>query len=426
MKQERTPLRPATIALFASVAVFNAPVFAQNTTAAPPPVALSPPPPAASAPAAPPVVDVTPAPVRATPTPAAPPRLHVNLPPPEAEATPAPRAAAPTRARPRPARHAAATRPPAREAAPAPAPVETTIPETAPPPVAEQPLTPAPPVTQAAPLPVETPVAPAPEQPPVVARGMNPLWYWLIGVAALAVLAFFAFRRRRPDEEIHTEPVYEEPSVPVAPAYASAAPVAADPVIAAEPFAAAPTEAVADRASVSLAAPDAADIEALAASSKPMAGRPWIELLLRPIRAGTSREDAIVQFELTVGNTGSVPARDVRISTWMIAGDATEMERALISPPADARVSELDIPAGDGTRIEAEIAIPRAGLGDSVLPIVAAEARYRLPDGSEGRTAASFAIGRADEEGLHPFPTDRASGLLESVGAELHGEPERV
>jgi Meckel syndrome type 1 protein len=418
MKQHPAMLRPATVALFASVALFNAPVLAQ--TPAPPPVVVSPPPPTAAPPPAP-VVNLAPPPVRAAP-PAARPRLDVTLPPPE-EAAPTRRAAAPVSGRSARARHVAPIRAPVS----APPPARAEAPVAAPPPVAQEPTVPPPPAAAPAPVPVERPAA-APRQP-AVAQRVNPLWYWLIGLVALAVIAFFAFRRRRP-EEVYDEPRHDAPIEPAAPA-SGAAPFIADPVIAAEPVpvasaAAVAAEAVADRGNVSLAAPDARDIEALASTSEPVAGRPWIELLLRPIRAGTSRVDAIVQFELTVGNTGSVPARDVRISTWMMAGDASDMERSLIAPPPDARVSELDIPAGDGTRIEAEIAMPKAGLGDAVLPIVAAEARYRLPDGREGRTAASFAIGRADEDGLHPFPTDRASGLIESVGAELHGEPERV
>ena len=59
--------------------------------------------------------------------------------------------------------------------------------------------------------------------------------------------------------------------------------------------------------------------------------------------------------------------------------------------------------------------------------MVVADARYRLPDGSEGRTHAAFAIGMpSEDEALSPFPTDRASGLRENVEARLHGEPERV
>jgi hypothetical protein len=68
----------------------------------------------------------------------------------------------------------------------------------------------------------------------------------------------------------------------------------------------------------------------------------------------------------------------------------------------------------------------KSGLSASVLPIVIADARYRLSDGTEGRTRASFAIGLPDDGDLAPFPVDRASGLFESVEARLHGEPERI
>ena len=63
---------------------------------------------------------------------------------------------------------------------------------------------------------------------------------------------------------------------------------------------------------------------------------------------------------------------------------------------------------------------------EPVLPVVFADARYTLPDGSEGRTSASFEIGLPGDGTLDPFPTDRASGLIESVEARLHGELERA
>ena len=111
----------------------------------------------------------------------------------------------------------------------------------------------------------------------------------------------------------------------------------------------------------------------------------------------------------------------------MVAGgQGTDMERALIEPPADASVSEVDIAAGDGARVDGRISLSKDGLTEPVLPVVVADARYTLPDGSEGRTHASFAVGVADGEALAPFPIDRSSGLSENVEARLHGEPERV
>jgi hypothetical protein len=253
------------------------------------------------------------------------------------------------------------------------------------------------------------------------------LWPWLLGAGIVILGAIFLLaRRRRRSDEVYEEEYYEEPVVVATPEPT----FVREPALAAAPIVAeAPSEPAAAEV-VSVSDAEASDVDAMAAESRPAANRPWLELLMRPIRAGTSKDDAIVQFELTVGNTGSVGAEHVQISTWMVAGgQGTDMEHMLIERPADATVSEVDIAAGDGTTVEAEVALSKAGLHDSVLPVVVADARYRLPDGSEGRTSASFAVGlQAEAEGgaLGPFPIDRASGLRENVEARLHGEPERV
>jgi hypothetical protein len=405
MKNTPKMLRTAILALSASVVLPIAPVFGQDTTAAPPPVVtlsppppvISAPPPAAAAPAVPaPRIDIVPrtAPVAR----AAPPAARV-----------APRAATRTR-----------VAAPARTAAPAPAPVAepiATAPVAAPPPVAELP---APAPIETAPVPVETPVATD-----------NSTMFWLIGGAALllAAFAFFALRGRgrRADDEVYEEPVYEAPVVEAAPEPSFVRPVAIEPTpayVAPVAAAAAALPAMAEDASVEDA--DQSDVDALAADSAPVSGRPWLEFLMRPVRAGTSQDETIVQFELTVGNTGTVGAKDVRISTWMFAGnEGSDMERSLITPPAGATVSEVDIEAGDGTRVDGEISMPKSAR-DTVLPVVHADARYRLPDGTEGRTSASFSVGLPDGDGISPFQLDRATGLIETVEARLYGEPERV
>jgi hypothetical protein len=77
--------------------------------------------------------------------------------------------------------------------------------------------------------------------------------------------------------------------------------------------------------------------------------------------------------------------------------------------------------------MEASVALPTADVeGDAVLPVVVADARYRLPDGSEGRTSASFAVGVPDGEELAHFGIDNPSGLHEGVVAKPLGEPQRV
>ena len=428
MKQKLIHLRPATAALFAALVLPTAPVFAQETpTIAVPPPVVTPPPPAPApvtvAPAPPPVVRLAPAP---TPTPARAPVARTT-----SRTTTTTRTTTTHTARRAPA-------PAARTPAPAPAPA----------PVAQAPVQEAP-----APAPVET--APAPPAPVQTAPAENraprarTVLPWIIGgLALLVVLAgLFLFRRRRPDEvyeESHYEPAPAREAVaepefvpplevsPVAPT-----PIFVPPVHDAVPERRAEAEPVADDAvaaipppeEINVAEADHADVEALAAASAPKSGRPWLEFLMRPMRAGTNRDNAIVQFELTVGNTGDVPARDVRISTWLVAaGDGTDHERTLIEPPADAAVERVSIDAGEGATVEAKIGLAKEGLDESVLPVVHADARYTLPDGSEGRTHASFAVGvpAAESGELQPFLTDRSSGLRENVEARLYGDPERV
>jgi Meckel syndrome type 1 protein len=431
MKQHLNQLRPATAALFAALVLPTAPVFAQDTLTAPPPPVIVAPPPVI---AAPPPVTATPA-----PPPVATPRV---TPRPTPAPAPVARSTTRTTTRTTTTRTAApagtATRAPAPAAAPAPAPVAQAPAETASPPAPIETLPP--------------PAAPEETVPAGQAQSTAPRTPlpWIIG-GGLLLLALISgyllfFSRRRTDEvyETHYEPappreeVAREPSfvppIEVAPV-AAAEPVffrpVADPVpeprAAMQPVADEPT-ALPPPEEVSVAEADQADIEALAASSAPVAGRPWLEFLMRPLRAGTNRDNTIVQFELTVGNTGNVDARNVRISTWVVAaGEGTDMERSLIVP-ADAHVEAVNIDAGEGATVEAKIGLAKDGIDETVLPVVVADARYTLPDGTEGRTHASFAVGvpAAESGELEPFLTDRSSGLRENVEARLYGEPERV
>jgi hypothetical protein len=398
MKQNLTPHRRAAALLLAAAALPFTPLAAQDAPVvnAPPPTVTAPP---APAPAPPPLsVAPPPRPVTITPQPA----------PVATRPLPTVTRAAPAPARPavRTARAAPRAAAPVRRAAPAPAPVEA-----APAPIAATPEPVAAPPAEIAPA-----AAPAAEP----ARNLSTLWPWLLAGAALliAAIAFVAMRRRRRAEEeaYYEEPYYEAPVARDAPVEAAPEPAF---VAAVAPAAIVEEVAVADA--------DHADVAALNADSEPAPGRPWLEFLMRPVRAGVDGDDATVEFELTVGNTGSAPARDVRVSTWMVAaGTGTDMERSLIDPPADAQRSELSIPAGDGARVDGAISLPKEGLRGSVLPVVVADARYTLPDGSEGRTHASFAVGLPSDDGLEPFAVDLPTGMQEGVEARLHGEPERV
>jgi hypothetical protein len=174
------------------------------------------------------------------------------------------------------------------------------------------------------------------------------------------------------------------------------------------------------------------DVAALTAGET-VAERPWLEFAMRPVRAGTNVDEALVEIELTVGNAGSVSAKDVRISTFLLSGDprGSDMEGLLINPPADSTADPVTIKPGEGKRIDATLALLKSEMGEvlpeAIRPIVVADARYKLEDGSEGRTSASFVIGVTPEEGtiLEPIELNRAL-MFDNVGAELRGEPQHA
>ena len=108
-------------------------------------------------------------------------------------------------------------------------------------------------------------------------------------------------------------------------------------------------------------------------------------------------------------------------------GEGTEMERLLSGHRSDAAVPPVTIAPGDGTRVDAHLAVPKGELGRTFNPVVVAEARYTLPDGSEGMTSAAFRIGRAapGTEGVGPIGATRPH-MVEDVEAELLGAPEHA
>lgn len=452
MKQQFAPRKARALApLLVATALVSTPVFAQDTTpqtVPAQPVIVTPP--ATATVPIPPVVRTVPD--------ATPPAASTAD---ESAATPAPRAATATRTATRTTRTvthtrtasaARSARAPAPEAAPAPAPHAA----------APAPALVTPPADISAPAPAPAPAAaPANEPAAPVADTIStqsetttadvPVWAWVAGgIALLAVIlgAALAMRgRRREDEyepayveDTHVEPQPEpvavapviEP-VPVAkaeprkePEYLRrGAPVSA--VAAADPIVAAPD-------AVEMSTPPADEVAQLTAGTAPVAERPWLEFAMRPVRAGTNVDEALVEIELTVGNSGTVPARDVRISTFLLSSDpnGSEMERLLINPPADGTTDPVTIKPGEGKRIDATLALLKSDMGenlpDTIRPIIVADARYTLEDGSEGRTSASFMIGVTPEEGgsgLDPLELSRAS-MHENVGAELRGEPQHA
>jgi len=416
--------RPTRAALFIGAALLSTPTFAQDGQDVTPPPVVSTVPAPAPAPAPAPTVTIAPtAPiVQAVPeTPAAEPRAATRAP-----SRAAPRTTSTTTRQVTRTTTPAAPAPEAAAPAPAPAPVEATAPA----PVAAAPLTP-----------TETEVATTETTAP--AQAPMPIWPWLLVgalIVAGAVIALLMRRRSEYDE------VFEEPYEPVA------EPVAVAPVVVAEtpkPKRAAkprhepeiaPALAAAAMGDTIDNAPDAnysepvAEAELAEAEKDDLAGltskapvkkRPWLEFGMRPVRAGTSSDEALVEIELTVGNAGDMPAKDVRITAFMLAdGDTTHMEELLVERGDDTAVPPVTIKPGEGTRVDATLAVRKDTLSEHEFsPVVVADARYTMADGTEGRTSATFRVGLwGDSEKLEPIAFDRPE-MHRDVAAELVGKP---
>ncbi len=447
MKKPTTPRHRATWLLLAAPALLATPAIAQDAPVAPPPVIQTVPQTAAPAPA-PVTTQAPPTAAGESKTVIRPEALEVVD---EARQRPAARPAASQPARRVTTTTTTRTTAPA-VAAPAPAPVAAAPEPVTPPPAAVPEAVAPPPV---APPPVAEPAAPEATTDTALSTQTTetqstPVWPWIAlgAVLILAGLGLFALRRKRANEAfadqygtadayyteatpayVEPEPVAHRETVPVAAAAAPVAAVVASDEPEAELLPAAEIEPVSAE-DVSVGDAEAAEVAALTDAAPTVSDRPWLEFAMRPVRAGTNSDEAMVEIELTVANAGGLPAEDVRVSTFMLTeANASEMERLLVDPPADSAVDPVTIQPGEGARIDATLAALKADLGGSGVgftPVVVADARYRLPDGSEGRTSASFLVGVADESGnLAPFALDDRE-MHDDVEARLHGEPQRV
>ncbi|HKT15396.1 MAG TPA: hypothetical protein VJR87_08310 [Allosphingosinicella sp.] len=380
MTQQRTQHRRAAVLLLAAAALPFTPALAQSVSPDTPPPVVAPPPPIADVPA----TGSTPPPVEApspalVPAPTMAPIVHT--PPPANEAA-APRRA-PVRARTPRTTRAAAPSPaaaPSAETTPAPLPAGQAEPIA---------LTPVPePVAQpdaaAAPASVSEPPAIATERSD---DGAAILWSGLLALGALmlGLATYLLIRRRRRDRALHYEESYDP-----APQFEPAADYSEMP---------------------------AKDFAVAAAATRSVG--PELQFLMRPVRAGVTGDDAHVEFELTVDNRGSAPAHDVRVSTWMFPAGTprgTEMERMLIQGKSEVELTDVD--AGETRQIERAHTLSTVAIDkDSVLPVVAAEARYRTDDGIERRTSARFAVGVPIDGELAHFDLDNPSGMHDDVEA---------
>jgi hypothetical protein len=127
-------------------------------------------------------------------------------------------------------------------------------------------------------------------------------------------------------------------------------------------------------------------------------------------------------------STALPPGASISMRSRSEPAPAGSMNVEMRTSSAGSAVEAPSIAPGEGTRIDATLAMRTSEIGrdGGFQPVVVADARYRLPDGGEGRTSASFVVGLSSDGGeLTPFALDHA-GMHEEVEARLYGDPERA
>ena len=231
------------------------------------------------------------------------------------------------------------------------------------------------------------------------------LWPWLLAALVLALGAvFYAVRPRRPAYAGTGGMALEPSSEPAPQPLQRAAPRPAAPTPP-PPVAAPPVGIVATRL------------------------RPWLEIEFVPLRCSVSEDKALIEFEVSVVNSGGAPARDVLVEACMFN----------VGPDQDQEIAAFFArPVGQGERYAAIQPLKKLPLASSVslgreqvrafqagdrtvfVPLIGFNALYRW-SGGEGQTSASFLIGlETNGEKMGPFRLDLGPREFGKLGARLH------
>ncbi len=172
--------------------------------------------------------------------------------------------------------------------------------------------------------------------------------------------------------------------------------------------------------------------------------RPWLELELKTQRASFTANEAVIQFELAIANTGGSAARNLRIDVKIFnAGREQDQEIGAFFKTAGRTVTKLNLPGigPDSTGvIRGEVAMPleemRAVKLDGrmlFIPVVAVNALYDYGENRTGHSAKSYVVGRelqesADKpaEKMGAFRVDQGPRIWRTIGQRPHSLAKRV
>jgi hypothetical protein len=157
--------------------------------------------------------------------------------------------------------------------------------------------------------------------------------------------------------------------------------------------------------------------------------RPWLELEFQPLAAIIDETQAAIEFQISLLNSGSAPARDVLIEARLFNAGADQDE---------AIANFFAKPAGEGDRIpmvaplgrmqfrttatvsREQMRIFEAGGRQVFVPLIGFNAVYRW-SGGEGQTSLSYLLGRnTSGEKMAPLVVGEGTKRFKSLGAREH------
>ena len=157
--------------------------------------------------------------------------------------------------------------------------------------------------------------------------------------------------------------------------------------------------------------------------------RPWLDIEFAPLTASFNDQHGVIQFDVTLFNSGSAPARDILLEARLFNAGADQDEviaRFFANPASDGeRIAVIEPLKRLAFRTSAKVPreqmrIFEAGGRKVWVPLIGFNAMYRW-GGGDGQTSASYLLGRnTDGEKMAPFRVDLGARTFNGLGAREH------